>query len=36
MTLTEFLDWDQAQPDRWEFADGCAWPMTGTTDEDES
>jgi len=28
----EFLDWEQAQPDRWEFADGYASPMAGTTD----
>jgi Uma2 family endonuclease len=32
MSLSEFLDWEQAQPDRWEFADGYAWPMAGTTD----
>jgi hypothetical protein len=29
MTLTEFLDREQAQPDRWKFADGYAWPMAG-------
>jgi Uma2 family endonuclease len=32
MSLTEFLDWERAQPDRWEFADGYAWPTAGTTD----
>jgi len=32
MTLREFLNWEQAQPDRWEFVDGYAWPMAGTTD----
>jgi Uma2 family endonuclease len=32
MSLTEFLDWEQAQPGRWEFADGYAWPVAGTTD----
>jgi Uma2 family endonuclease len=32
MSLAEFLEWEQAQPDRWEFADGHALPMAGTTD----
>jgi Uma2 family endonuclease len=31
MSLTEFLDSEQAQPDRWEFADGYTSPMSGTT-----
>jgi Uma2 family endonuclease len=32
MTLAEFLGWEQERPDRWEFADGYASPMAGTTD----
>lgn len=32
MSPREFLDWEHAQPDRWEFADGYASPMAGTTD----
>ncbi len=32
MSLTEFLDWEQTQPERLEFADGYPSPMAGTTD----